>query len=295
MPDHDSSGKRTRRTRPFIPLVSLVFDFDLTLATHSLDAITQCWGITKDEWKERFDEPLGTGWDEILRHGRALLDAGEAMGRPMSSDLLREAAGNVRLFEGVLDMPDRLRAVARDVHPEVGVEFVVLSSGFAELISATPIARAFDRIYCSTYHFEHQGSDGEYGRAMCMKRMVAHAEKALYLQAHAKGLSVDDANGPEHAGRPVAPESMHVPFEQMIYCGDGESDLQAFGFIEKEGGRAIAVAGDGTFAPENQTRAQRVENIAPPSYSADGELMRTLEHAVRAAASIAAMRALGER
>ena len=294
MPEHDQDDA-TRRTRPFIPRISLVFDFALTLATHSLDAITDCWGMSKEEWKERFDEPLGTGWDEILRHGRALIDAGDAMGKPMSSDLLREAAGHVSLFEGVLDMPDRLRAVARDVHEGLEVEFVVLSSGFAELIAATPIADAFDRVYCSTYHFAERGPDGEHGRAVCMKRMVAHAEKALYLEAHAKGLSVDDANGPEHAGRPVAPEDMHVPFEQMIYCGDGESDLQAFGFIEAEGGCAVAVAGDGTFAPENQTRAQRVENIAPPDYSAGGELMRTLEHAVRAAASVAAMRALGER
>ena len=284
-----------RRTRPFKPRISLLFDFDLTLASHSLDAIAATWGITKDEWKERFDKPLGPRWDEILRHGHALIQAGMALNKPMSSDLLHEAAGNVSLFEGVLDMPGRLRAVAREVHDGLEVEFVVLSSGFAELIGATPIADAFDRIYASTYHFENDGPNGEHGRAVCMKRMVAHADKALYLEAHAKGLDVDGANGPEQAGQPVAAEDMHVPFEQMIYCGDGESDLQAFGFIEAQGGRAIAVAGDGTFEPDGQTDEQRVENIAPPDYSPGGELMRTLEHAVRAAASVAAMRALGER
>ena len=283
------------RTRPFIPRVSLLFDFDQTLATHSLDAIPAVWGLSQEEWRERFERPLGARWDEILRHGRALLDAGHAMGRPVSDALLREAAGNVELYPGVLDMPERLRAVAREILPEIEVEFVVLSSGFATLIEASGVMDAFDRLYASTYHFAEDGPDGEHGEALCMKRAVTHAGKALYLEAHAKNLDVDGANGPENAGRPVPDEDFHVPFEQLIYCGDGESDLQTFAFIERVGGIAVAVdGGDGGFDPDGLTREQRVENVVPPDYSPGGATLEKLAHAVRIGASRAALRKGGD-
>jgi hypothetical protein len=281
-------------TRPYKPLISLLFDFDNTLSTDSISAIVETMGLGRDDWTERFERPLGGGWDQILRRGRALIEAGRAQGRPLSTELMREAAGRLRLYDGVLDMPDHLRRIAREIHEPCALEFVVLSSGFAEVIEATEIARRFDRVYASTFHYAEDGPDGEVGDAVCVKRLIAHPEKALYLEAHAKGMDVNGANGPEHAGHAVAQEDMRVPFDQMIYGGDGDSDLQAFGFMETHGGYAVAVHGGGGFHPgDKQTPSQRVENAAPPDYSRGGELMRTLEHAVRACASTVAMRALG--
>lgn len=281
------------RTRVYKPLISLAFDFDKTLATDSVDAIVEVMGLTREEWSERFEEALGDRWDEILRRGRGLIEAGRATGRPLSTDLMREAAGRLSLYDGVLEMPEHLRRLAREVHESCELEFVVLSSGFAEIIEATAVAERFDRVYASTFHYAGRGPDGERGEAVCVKRIISHPQKALYLEAHAKGMDVDGANGPEHAGHAVAPKDMHVPLDQTIYGGDGDSDLLAFGFVVEHGGHAIAVEGGDGFHPgDAQTRAQRVENAAPPDYSSGGELMTTLEHAVRACASRIAMRAM---
>ena len=282
------------RTLPYTPRIALLFDFDKTLATDSVDAIVAVMGLSREAWTKRFEEPLGERWGEILRRGWALVEAGHATGNPLSTALMREAAGRLSLYDGVLEMPEHLRRIAREVHDACELEFVVLSSGFAEVIEATAIGDRFDRVYASTFHYAEDGSDGEHGEAVCVKRIVTHPEKALYLEAHGKGMGVDGSNGPEHAGHDVAPEDMHVPFDQMIYGGDGDSDLQAFGFMERHGGHAVAVAGGGGFHPgDAQTRAQRVENVAPPDYSTGGELMTTLEHAVRACASRIAMRSMG--
>lgn len=284
------------RTRAYNPLISLSFDFDKTLATDSVDAIVEAMGMTREEWTERHEEALGERWDEILRRGQGLIEAGRAAGRPLSTDLMREAAGRLRLYDGVLQMPGHLRRVAREVHEPCELEFVVLSSGFAEVIEATEIAEAFDRVYASTFHYAEKGDGGERGEAICVKRIITHPQKALYLEAHAKGMDVDGSNGPEHAGHAVAAEDMHVPLDQMIYGGDGDSDLLAFGFVEAHGGHAIAVGGGEGFRPgDAQTRSERVENVAPPDYSEGGELMTTLEHAVRACASRIAMHAMGEQ
>ena len=282
------------KTRVYKPLISLAFDFDKTLATDSVDAIVETMGLTRQEWTERFEESLGERWDEILRRGQGLIEAGRATGQPLSTDLMREAAGRLNLYDGALDMPDHLRRVAKEIHEPCELEFVVLSSGFAEVIEATAIAERFDRVYASTFHYAEPGSDGERGEAVCVKRIISHPQKALYLEAHAKGMDVDGANGPEHAGHAVAAEDMHVPLDQLIYGGDGDSDLLAFGFVEEHGGHAIAVGGGDGFRPGGaQTRAQRVENVSPPDYSRGGELMTTLEHAVRACASRIAMHAMG--
>ena len=275
-------------TRAYIPRIVLAFDFDRTLATDSIDAVLEVYGVEREDWQARFLAPLGEGWDDITLRGQALIDMGAALDRPLTLDLLREAAGRVRLYEGVTEMPERLRALAREVHPALELEFIVLSSGYAEIIAGTAIAEAFDRILASTFHFR------EGGEAACVKRVVAHHQKALYLEAIAKGVGLKGSNAPERAGEDVPEAERHAPFDQMIYVGDGASDLQAFGFLEGAGGLALAVDKDDVFdSADVQTAAQRVENLAPPSYAEGAELLVSLQHAVRASASRAALRALG--
>lgn len=276
-------------TRPFLPRILLAFDFDGTLAQDSLDAMLELYGTSRDDWERRHVEPLGEHWDEIIRRGQGLIELGRAQGRPLTRDLLDQAGRGLRLFPEVVEMPDRLRAVAGEVHPGIELRFVVLSSGYAEIIAATPVAEAFDRLLASSFHL-----DGE-GRAVCIKRVVSHPEKVLYLEALAKDLGVSGSNAPKAAGGEVPEAERFVPFDQMIYVGDGASDLQAFGLMNREGGLALAVDKDGRFDhAEEQAPGQRVDNLAPPDYSEGGQLLRSLEHAVRACASRIALRALGQ-
>lgn len=276
------------RSRPAIARISLLFDFDETLGTHSMETIPAEWGLATDEWKERFVEPLGGGWDEIPLHGLALINAGAALGSPMSRDVLRAAAGRTRLYDGVETLPDRLRAAAGEVHEDVELEFCVLSSGFHDLIAATAVGDLFERIYASRYHFDADG------RAVCIKRAVTHAGKALYLEAYAKGLLEDGEETDLHmkAARPVPEEEWRVPLAQVIYCGDGESDLQTFELLERHGGQAIAVAGGDGFEPDTQSRAERPATIVAPSYAEGSAAEAALLHAVRAATHRIAVRSV---
>lgn len=276
-------------TRPFLPRVLVVFDFDGTLASDTTDAILDVYGVGREEWARNFEAPLGRGWDDIIRRGQALIALGRARGRPLSLEVLREAAAAVRPFPGALEMPDRLARIAGQVRPEIEVECIVLSSGYAEVIRATPIRAAFGRLFASTFHFDADGA------AVCVKRIVGHAEKSMYLEAIGKGVDVGGANEPEQAGRKVDEHDRAALFDQMVYLGDGASDLHAFGFMLRNGGLAIAIDKDDTFDHADVQRPdQRVDNLARPDYSTDGELMRSLEHAVRACAERVALRALGQ-
>ena len=275
-------------TRPYIPRILLAFDFDRTLATDSVDAICAEYGIPRDDWHARFRAPLGDGWDDIVLRGQSLLEMASDAGRPLTQEVMDACAVRLRAYEGVTEMPARLRAEVAEVTEGVALEFVVLSSGFDEIIAPTAIARAFDRTLASGFHA------GEGGVFTCVKRVISHPQKALYLEALGKGAPLDGSNAPEAAGHPVDEHDRHVPFDQMIYVGDGASDLQAFGFLEGAGGLCVAIDKDHEFgAADQQSLAQRVEDLAPPDYSDGGELMASLRHAVRACAHRIALRRMG--
>ncbi|KIT15088.1 haloacid dehalogenase-like hydrolase [Jannaschia aquimarina] len=274
-------------TRPHIPRILLAFDYDRTLASDSIDAICAAYEIDRSEWERTHEEPLGTNWDNIIRRGQALIDMGRARERPLSKDLFEAAAGHIELFPGVLDMPERLRAAANDVADGIEMEFVILSSGYDELISRTGVVDVFDRILASGFESDEDGN------MICVKRIIGHPEKALYLEALGKGADIDGQNGPERAGDHVEPDKMHVPFDQMIYLGDGLSDLQAFEFLHRAGGLTIAVAAGGSFDPGEITDPQRVDAAPTPNYEAGRPLMQALEHATRACAHRIALRRIG--
>ena len=274
-------------THPYIPRIGVVMDFDKTLASDTIEALCAAWGITRREWEAQFSEPLGNGWDGILRRSLALIHCGRAQDEPLSLAFFERAAGQIELYEGVTDLPGRLREAARDVHEEASVECVVLSSGYAEMIKHTAIAEAFDLVWAGTCHFDAHGT------AIAVKRIISHGQKARYLAAYAKGLDVDAANEPRTDAKGFDEFDMHVPFDQLIYVGDGLSDLKAFQFVTNHGGIAIAIDKDHQFDHEDeQLHNQRVDNLCPADYQPGSELVQSLEFAVKSAAARMAIRAL---
>ena len=277
-------------TRPLHDRIVLTFDFDLTLAPGSVDAMLDILGVDRDRWWHERVKPLADdGWDEILARGFALIQAAKEAGRPLDRELFIETGRGIRPFDGAMEMFDRLRAAAEDEAEGIELEFVILSSGFANVIVETAIAERFDRVWGSSFHFDDAGI------AIFVKRTITHPEKALYLEALAKGLDVAGANAPRGTTAPVDEADRHVLYDQMIYVGDGASDLQAFEFLESRGGIAIAINKDDRFsAADEMHAAQRVENLAPPEFSEGSELLRSLSLAVRSAAARVALRRLGQ-
>ena len=276
-------------THPYIPRVTAVFDFDRTLASDTIDAMCAAWGLEREQWERDYSDPLGEHWDDIIKRGWALIECGRDRGDPLTLDFFERAAGKIELYPGVTDLKRRLSDKAKAFHEEIEVELVVLSSGFTEIIERTEVEQRFDTTWAGSFHYD------ENGEALTMKRIVSHPAKALYLEALAKGLDIDTANAPEVDRPDFKPENMHVPFDQLIYVGDGLSDLDSFDFVSSNGGLALAVSKSARFEQaDEQTRSERVENLAPPDFSPDAELFRSLAFAVESAAARAALRSLGE-
>ncbi len=169
-------------------------------------------------------------------------------------------------------MFDRLRKTASDLDPEIEVEFYVLSSGIADIVRATRIAGNFKTIWGCEFHFNQ---DGEIDFP---KRIISHIEKLRQLSQGYHG--EQQTAPPNQVFRDVPPEDLHLPLDQVIYVGDGASDLPAFGMMAEHGGITLGIftseTPQGWESASRLGAAGRVSNEATPDYQEDSELMRSL-------------------
>lgn len=279
-------------TRPFHNRLAVVFDFDDTLAHDSFDALVESLGYERDEFRPRVEPLSEAGWDDTLARAYALIQ--EAGGRDdvaLDREHLQAVGRELRLFDGVPELFDRVRETARAVVGDVEVEFYLLTCGFLEIARATEIAGEFEAMWGSELHY------GDDGRADFVKQIVSFPEKVRYLLALSKGLDPNGPNAPADVYRPVEPEDQHLPLDQLIYLGDGGSDMPVFDKLHDSGGLAIGIVppdeeGDWS-GYEQMYRARRVENLAPADFSEGSQLLRSLLLAVEATCKLIALRRLG--
>ncbi len=274
--------------------VCVLFDFDLTLAPDSFSALLRRCGVDDPgAWRAAHVQPLvEAGWEQILAriHGLVRLSRSGA-GLRITAELVREAGRSIEPFEGVPEMFGALRERASAVLPGLEVEFYLLTSGFSDLHRAVSFAGEFTSIWGSEFHFD------EAGELAFPKRIVTHPEKVRYVLQLSKGIGTEGPDGPADVYRDVPDERVHVPLDQVVYVGDGGSDMPVFSLLHDRGGIALAVykaerAQD--WSGQSEMRAgRRVQNLAPADFRPEAELMRSLRLAVEIAAKKVALRRLG--
>ena len=276
-------------THPFNSRILLAFDFDWTLGEDSFERLVALKGFDIDVWKSEHYRPLGdSGWDDILAKFEGLRRMCAESGRTVTLEDAAEAGRTTKGFADAETMPHRLRQVAHEIDPAITLEFAVVSSGFLDVFGGHPIAAAFDRRHGSRL------AAGEDGTVHGVSSMISHPEKVRYLQALAKGIDLSGSNAPSRTDADLGEEEMRIALDQLIYVGDGASDLQAFEFVRSVGGFAIAVSRDGEFSAEDEMlRAQRPDALAPPGYGDGAPLYEILALAVRSHAARIALRRLG--
>lgn len=277
-------------TQAVIRRIAFVFDFDKTLAEDSFPALLRWCNLNPDAFEAEHVQPLvEAGWEKMLARSYALIQASHRGPTKITQDLLDEVGRNIRLFEEVEEVFSRLRGVVDRVTPGVEVEFYILTSGFVEIPRATPIAKEFKGIFGGEFHFD------DAGELSYVKKTVPHAEKVNYLKILSKGLE-EKNNNPAHAYRKVPDAELHVPLSQVVYVGDGASDIPAFNLMNECRGVALGLfSGNdaGTWTSKADVHpGQRVENLVRTDYRTNSELMQSLTLATESICKQIALRQL---
>lgn len=267
--------------------VVFAFDFDETLAPNTTNALLEHLGEDPEDFRSEHVEPLaGEGWEQRLAEAHALVDlsnrrvAGGDDG--ITADTFAAVAAELPLYDGVEDMFDTVTSAVHEINSDIDVGFHLITAGFVNVPQETSIAGRFDQLIGGHWAF-----DGN-GRIVCPRNTVGHYAKVRHLKALAKGLPSIESDRDSDVDAHVPPEKWHVPFEQMIFVGDGDSDLPAFDFMNDCGGTAIAVhqAADETdWESRGDMRdGRQVMALARSDFSPGSRLLQALCAAGRLAA-----------
>jgi hypothetical protein len=266
-------------TKPLSNRIAIVFDFDDTLVPDTVDALLKSLGIDALEFRQEKIRPLiDKGWDKILARFYALVEESKRQGNKITQEYIASFGEELAPFDGVNKMFDHLQQCAHQLNPKVEVEFYLITCGMVEIARHNCIAPNFKAMWGCEFSY------GDRNGIEFLKKIVTHTEKTRYLFQIAKGFDDYQDDGKTFVYRDLPPEELHIPLSQVIYVGDGESDIPCFSLMNQEQGTAIALYKDST--PEEwgrdlkMTQSQRVANLAPVDYSENSELMQSLTLAV---------------
>jgi hypothetical protein len=272
--------------------IAVVFDFDETLAPDSTSTFLRGLGVdVKKFWGRDVNPLLDHGWDPIpaYLYGLLQLSNGAGPGVPITRAKMEASGKTIKLYDGATRIFDRLRRTAAAVDAGVRVEFYLISSGVGELLRSARIAREFTSIWACDFAYDKQGA------IVFPKNIVSFTDKTRYLFHISKGLiGPDSRNKPFEVNRKIAPTDLRVPFDQMIFIGDGYTDIPCFSMVRRQGGVAI-----GVYDAEHRERwgrawgfieDDRVSNLVPADYRKGSALSNSLIMAVESMARKIALR-----
>ena len=221
-----------------------------------------------------------------------MIEACRAQGITLNRDYLVECGHAIELFPGVKEWFERINAFGESLG--VTVEHYVLSSGLKEIIEGSGIAHHFKQIYACEFYYRD-------GAACWPKLDVNFTNKTQFVYRINKG--VLDVADDKTLNDSMPDDSKRVPFTNMIYVGDGLSDVPCMKMMRSYGGQAIAVYQESNRAGVEELLArQRVDFIFPADYRAGTALNLTVQNIIRkmaicdalAAENAAQMRSIGQ-
>jgi hypothetical protein len=260
-------------SRRHVPL-AIAYDFDGTLAPGNMQEhqFLPDIGMTPaDFWSEVKRLTKEHQADEVLIYMNLMLEKARAKHAPARREDFKRRGKDLALFEGADGWFDRIDRHGKE--HGVRVEHHLISSGNAEIFAGTSIASKFAQVYASKFFFD------ENGVAIWPALAVNYTTKTQYLFRINKG--AHDVSDSSKVNAYVEKKNRPVPFENMIYIGDGATDIPCFRLLKEQGGLSIAVY------PPNKKGAKgkagkyiqdgRVHCVVPAVYSEGSELERVVK------------------
>ena len=252
------------------PIIAIMYDFDKTLCTRDMQEYTfiPSVGMKPDEfWRHTNEVATAETMDSILAYMYCMMEKAYLAGNPLTRESLVACGKDIEYHPGVEGWFERINRYAEEAG--VIVEHYVLSSGLKEIIEGTSIAKYFKRIYACEFLYKD-------GYAFWPKMAVNYTNKTQFVYRINKGVLDINNNVDLNNSRPD--HEKRVFFSNMIYIGDGLTDVPCMKLVKQSGGHSIAIYNPGQHhnaAP--LLKHERVDWMFEADYSEGSDLDRTME------------------
>lgn len=258
-----------RKSKGDKPVLAICYDFDKTLSPDDMQAQGYIQSVgydVREFWTESNELAENNEMDQNLAYMYKMLD--EAEGKMIfNKETLEKLGSEVSLFPGVDDWFKRIQKYGEE--KGVIVEHYIISSGLKEMIEGTSVAKngSFEKIYASSFYY-----DQKTGVAKWPAQVVNYTNKTQFLFRIEKG--VLDINDPA-VNDFYPPDTIHVPFRNMVYIGDSDTDIPCMKLVNTYGGYSVGVYNSDTNDKAKvykMMRDNRIKYFTKADYSEGGDL-----------------------
>ena len=257
-----------------LPIVALMYDFDRTLGTKNMQGYSfiPSLGMTDGEfWDYTNELGLREHMDSVLAYMYAMVKIAQDKNIALKRESLVKMGENIEFFKGVEGWFDRINRFG--IENGVQIEHYVISSGMKEIIEGSSIKDCFKSIFACEFLYDENGA------AVWPKTDVNYTNKTQFVYRINKGV-LDVANDVD-LNRSMPDDSKRVPFCNMIYIGDGLSDVPCMKMMKAYGGYSIAVYHKRDSKVEALLNRDRVDFIYPADYSDGTGLDMTVKNIIK--------------
>ena len=262
--------------KKLIPM-AICYDFDGTLSPGNMQEydFMKALGIknSKKFWDKAERIAKEQNADSIASYMQLMIKASEEKSLPFKRQTFKNYGKNIELYKGVEDWFQRITEYAKE--RGIALRHYIISSGIKEIIEGTKIAKNFTKVYASSFMY------GPNGGAIWPAVVLNYTSKTQYLFRINKGC--EDITDNTKINDYVSPQNRPIPFTNMIYIGDGSTDIPCMTIVKRDGGHSIAVYKMGKTGAkgkaEHLIKDNRVNVVLPADYS-EGKQIDTYVKAV---------------
>lgn len=269
------------------PIIALIYDFDKTLCDQDMQnySFIPNLDMTPNEfWGEIGEFSKSENMEGILSYLYYMVKKSNEKGKPMTEEYLNTLGKDINFYPGVESWFERINQYGKD-HGAI-IEHYIISSGIKPIINSSKIAHNFKAIFACDFYYDDNR------KAVWPKIAINFTGKTQYLYKIRKGI-LDDTDADEVNKKY---KDKRIPFRNMIYIGDGLTDIPCMTMLKKQGGKSI-----GIYGPKDKQKVQqfliddRINYVCPANYKENSYLDRTVKLIIKTACLVSELEALEEK
>ena len=218
-------------------IIALMYDFDKTLCTKDMQEYTFIpnLGISTNEfWNSANKLREIDKMDSVLTYMYLMVKKTDDIGYHLTKDYLNKMGHDIELFPGVKDWFERINEYGKE--KGVTIEHYIISSGVKEIIEGSSIGKYFKKVFASEFYYD------ELGHAVWPKVAINYTNKTQFLMRINKGIL--DISDDYNINKKMDDADKRISMSNMIYIGDGLTDVPCMKLTKDGGGVSIAVYTD---------------------------------------------------